>query len=204
MNPELVLVVGDLFVPQRSPDINSQFKSILTPNKVQHVLCLGNIGSQETYDWLRSLSNDFQCVKGNFDTNELPEKKCVQIGDFQIGLIHGHQILPWGDLESLSSIQREFGCDILLHGNTHQTDIKVKDGKLYINPGSISGAFSPLIEDQSPSFILMVLQGVEIVIYLYTLKDKTKKFEVSKVEYTKGAAELRTVGNEEEGEEKGE
>ena len=45
MNPELVLVVGDMFIPQRSPDITDQFKSILTPNKVQHVLCLGNIGN---------------------------------------------------------------------------------------------------------------------------------------------------------------
>ena len=36
MNPELVLVVGDMFVPQRSPDISDQFKSILIPNKLQH------------------------------------------------------------------------------------------------------------------------------------------------------------------------
>ena len=28
MNPELVLVVGDMFVPQRAPDISEQFKSI--------------------------------------------------------------------------------------------------------------------------------------------------------------------------------
>ena len=43
MNPELVLVVGDMFVPQRAPDISEQFKSILIPNKLQHVLSLGNI-----------------------------------------------------------------------------------------------------------------------------------------------------------------
>ena len=75
MNPELVLVVGDMFLPQRSPDINEQFKSILTPNKVQHVLCLGNIGNQETYDWLKSLSKDFHIVKGDFDQEDIPEKK---------------------------------------------------------------------------------------------------------------------------------
>ena len=51
MNPELVLVVGDMFVPQRSPDISDQFKSILIPNKLQHVLSLGNIGSRESNDW---------------------------------------------------------------------------------------------------------------------------------------------------------
>ena len=79
MNPELVLVVGDMFVPQRSPDINEQFKSILIPNKLQHVLSLGNIGSRESYDWLKSLSNDFHTVKGDFDEGDIPEKKLSKL-----------------------------------------------------------------------------------------------------------------------------
>ena len=201
MNPELVLVVGDMFVPQRSPDINEQFKSILIPNKLQHVLSLGNIGSRESYDWLKSLSNDFHTVKGDYDEGEIPEKKVVQIGEFKIGMIHGHQVLPWGDLEALTNIQRELGCDILLSGHTHQIDIKVKDKKFYINPGSISGAFSHLIADPNPSFVLMVLQGEEAIVYLYILNDKTQKFELSKIEFSKGANEYKMVKDEEENEE---
>ena len=202
MNPELVLVVGDMFLPQRSPDINEQFKSILTPNKVQHVLCLGNIGNQETYDWLKSLSKDFQIVKGDFDQEEDPEKKVIQIGDFNIGLIHGHQVLPWGDLDSLGMIQRSLGCDIMISGHTHKTNVIVKDNILYINPGSFTGAFSPLIEDTIPSFILMVLTGDEAIVYLYTLNDRNKKFQVNKYDYKKGADNLFHVDNEEEEEEK--
>ena len=203
MNPDLVLVVGDLFLPQRSPDISEQFKSILTPNKVQHVLCLGNVGNQETHDWLKSLSKDFHEVKGDFDqSDEIPEKKVVQIGDFNIGLIHGHQILPWGDLESLGMTQRALCCDILITGHTHKTLVEVKDNVLFINPGSFSGAFSPLIEDSIPSFVLMVLTGDEAIIYLYTLNDRTKKFEVNKYDYKKGAENLFHVENEEEDEEK--
>ena len=201
MNPELVLVVGDMFVPQRSPDINEQFKSILIPNKIQHVLSLGNIGSRESYDWLKSLSNDFHTVKGDFDEGEIPEKKVVQIGEFKIGMIHGHQVLPWGDLDALTNVQRELGCDILLSGHTHQIDIKVKDKKFYINPGSISGAFSHLIADPNPSFVLMVLQGEEAIVYLYILNDKSQKFELSKIEFSKGANEYKVVKDEEENEE---
>ena len=201
MNPELVLVVGDMFVPQRSPDINEQFKSILIPNKIQHVLSLGNIGSRESYDWLKSLSNDFHTVKGDFDEGDIPEKKVVQIGEFKIGMIHGHQVLPWGDLDALTNIQRELGCDILLSGHTHQIDIKVKDKKFYINPGSISGAFSHLIADPNPSFVLMVLQGEEAIVYLYILNDKSQKFELSKIEFSKGANEYKVVKDEEEKEE---
>ena len=202
MNPELVLVVGDMFLPQRSPDINEQFKAILTPNKVQHVLCLGNIGNQETYDWLKSLSKDFHIVKGDFDQEDIPEKKMIQIGDFNIGLIHGHQVLPWGDLESLGMVQRSLGCDILISGHTHKTNVVVKDNILYINPGSFSGAFSPLIEDTIPSFVLMVLTGDEAIVYLYTLSDRSKKFEVNKYDYKKGADNLFHVENEEDEEEK--
>ena len=201
MNPELVLVVGDMFVPQRSPDINEQFKSILIPNKLQHVLSLGNIGSRESYDWLKSLSNDFHTVKGDFDEGDIPEKKVVQIGEFKIGMIHGHQVLPWGDLDALTNIQRELGCDILLSGHTHQIDIKVKDKKFYINPGSISGAFSHLIADPNPSFVLMVLQGEEAIVYLYILNDKSQKFELSKIEFSKGANEYKVIKDEEENEE---
>ena len=201
MNPELVLVVGDMFVPQRTPDIDEQFKTILIPNKIQHVLSLGNIGSRESYDWLKSLSNDFHTVKGDFDEGDIPEKKVVQIGEFKIGMIHGHQVLPWGDLDSLTNVQRELGCDILLSGHTHQIDIKVKDKKFYINPGSISGAFSHLIADPNPSFILMVLQGEEAIIYSYILNDKNEKFELSKIEFSKGANEFKVVKDEEENEE---
>jgi vacuolar protein sorting-associated protein 29 len=201
MNPELVLVVGDMFVPQRSPDINEQFKSILIPNKLQHVLSLGNIGSRESYDWLKSLSNDFHTVKGDFDEGDIPEKKVVQIGEFKIGMIHGHQVLPWGDLDALTNVQRELGCDILLSGHTHQIGVKVKEKKFYINPGSISGAFSHLIADPNPSFILMILQGEEAIVYLYILNDKSQKFELSKIEFSKGASEYKIVKDEEENEE---
>ena len=172
MNPELVLVVGDMFVPQRSQDIDPQFKTILIPNKLQHVLSLGNIGSRESYDWLKSLSNDFHSVKGDFDEGDMPEKKVVTIGEFKIGMIHGHQILPWGNHDALSTIQRELDCDILLSGQTHEIGVKVLDNKLYINPGSISGAFSNCVADPSPSFVLMVLQGTEAIIYLYVLNDR--------------------------------
>ena len=196
-NPELVLVVGDMFVPQKSQDIDPQFKTILIPNKLQHVLSLGNIGSRESYDWLKSLSNDFHSVKGDFDEGDMPEKKLVTIGEFKIGMIHGHQVLPWGNIESLSSIQRQLDCDILLSGNTHEIDVKVADNKLYINPGSISGAFSNCVADPSPSFVLMVLQGQEAIIYLYVLNDRTQKFDVNKIEFTKGAENYKVVNDNE-------
>jgi vacuolar protein sorting-associated protein 29 len=206
MSKELVLIVSDLFIPLRTPEIDIQFRSILVPNKIQHVLCLGNVGNQETFDWLHSLSSDFHVIRGDYDINKnLPEKLSIQIGNFKIGMIHGHQIIPMGDLEILSNVQRELDCDILASGYTHQLSVNIKENKLYLNPGSISGALSPLNEDCIPSFILMVLQGEDATIYSYVLSDKTKKFEVGQMEYFRGSNELKiikAIGEEGEKEEK--
>ena len=68
-------------------------------------------------------------------------------------MIHGHQVLPWGDQEALSNVQRELGCDILLSAHTHQIEVRAKEGKFFINPGSISGAFSYSMPDPTPSFV---------------------------------------------------
>ena len=127
----------------------------------------------------------------------MPEKKLVTIGEFKIGMIHGHQILPWGDVESLSCVARELDCDIFVSGNTHQVGVKVLDNKLYINPGSISGAFSNTIADPSPSFVLMVLSGTEAIVYLYVLNDRTQKFDVNKIEYRKGEDKYKIMNDNE-------
>ena len=202
MNSEIVLLVGDMLVPQRISDISEKFKSLITPNKINHVLCLGNMGSTESYDWLKSLSNNYHCVKGDYDLDEsLPDKKCVQIGEFKIGIIHGHQIIPSGDIDSLSDIQRQLGCNILVSGFTHELNVKVKDNFLYLNPGSISGAFSPSVKDNSPSFILLALQGDIAILYLYILDNMSNNFEVKKYEYTLGSNEYKEINNDEEEEE---
>ena len=44
---EFALVIGDLHIPQRSIGVAEQFKELLLPNKMQYVLCPGNIGSKE-------------------------------------------------------------------------------------------------------------------------------------------------------------
>lgn len=196
---ELVLVVSDMNVPFKINDIPEQFKALLIPNKIQHVIALGNIGSKESYDYLKGLSSNFHAVRGDFDDSQAyPESKAINIGDFKIGMIHGHQVVPWGDLEALSVIQRQLDCDILLSGHTHTSSVNVFEGKYYINPGSISGSFSPINPDPVPSFILMVIQGDFAIVYLYELNDNNKKFEVLKMEFTKNSNELKNVNEREE------
>lgn len=73
-----------------------------------------------------------------------PEQKVVTVGSFSIGLCHGHQVVPWGDTESLAMVQRQLDVDILISGHTHRFDAFEHENKFYINPGSITGAYSAL------------------------------------------------------------
>jgi len=63
----LILIIGDLHIPSRSPALPAKFKKLLVPGKIQQTICTGNITDRETYDFLRSVSPDIHIVKGDFD-----------------------------------------------------------------------------------------------------------------------------------------
>ena len=44
----------------------------------------------------------------------------LEIEEFRIGLCHGHQVVPWGDMEALAQVQRRLDVDILVSGHTHE------------------------------------------------------------------------------------
>lgn len=73
-----------------------------------------------------------------------PEQKVVTVGQFRIGLSHGHQVVPWGDPESLALVQRQLDVDILISGHTHKFEAYEHENKFYINPGSATGAYNAL------------------------------------------------------------
>ena len=82
---------------------------------MQHVLCTGNMCTKEQHAFLKTLSPNVHIVKGDFDeVATLPDQKVVKIGNFKIGLIHGHQVVPWGDIESLASLARKVRYPLLL------------------------------------------------------------------------------------------
>jgi len=45
------------------------------------------------------------------------------------------------------------------------------DGKYFINPGSVTGAYSPQTGNIKPSFILIAVQGSDVVAFIYELID---------------------------------
>lgn len=113
----------------------------------------------------------------------LPDQKVVTVGQFRIGLCHGHQVIPWSDPKGLSLIQRQLDVDILITGQSHKFEAYENDGKFFINPGSATGAYSCLEPKITPSFVLMDIQSSTVVTYVYQLIDDEVKVE--RIEYKK-------------------
>ncbi|KAI3960824.1 hypothetical protein MKW92_052655 [Papaver armeniacum] len=182
----LVLALGDLHIPHRASDLPAKFKSMLVPGKIQHIICTGNLCIKEVHDYLKSLCPDMHITRGEYDEDaRYPETKTLTIGQFKLGLCHGHQVIPWGDLDSLAMLQRQLDVDILVTGHTHQFKAYKHEGGVVINPGSATGAYSSITYDVNPSFVLMDIDGLRVVVYVYELIDGEVK--VDKIDFKKTA-----------------
>lgn len=93
------------------------------------------------------------------------------------------QVVPWGDLDSLAMLQRQLDVDILITGHTHQFKAYKHEGGVIINPGSATGAYSSITYDVNPSFVLMDIDGLRVVVYVYELVDGEVK--VDKIDFKK-------------------
>lgn len=93
------------------------------------------------------------------------------------------KVIPWGDLDSLAMLQRQLDVDILVTGHTHQFTAYKHEGGVVINPGSASGAYSSITYDVNPSFVLMDIDALRVVVYVYELIDGEVK--VDKIDFKK-------------------
>ena len=194
INAELLLIMGDVHIPSRIDVIPDGIKSLLNSNKgkFSRIICTGDFGTLETYEWFKSLLPkskewNFNCVKNDFQETNLsfPDTLTVKSNDFKIGIINGYQIVPWGDLTALSALSKQMECDILVSGFTHLRGVFHFEGKWFVNPGTITGAFSPLTNNPKPSFMILFTLPEVATLYLYEYNQGTKQFDVSKIDLTK-------------------
>ncbi|KAI8808821.1 Metallo-dependent phosphatase-like protein [Cladochytrium replicatum] len=142
----LVLVIGDFHIPHRALELPPKFKKLLVPGKIQQILCTGNLCNREILGYLRTVASDVNLVKGDMDESlpaGTPSMRVVQHGPLKIGVLHGHQVVPQGDVQALSILARQMDVDVLVSGNTHRFEAFEYEGRFFVNPGSATGAFSP-------------------------------------------------------------
>ncbi|CAD6499516.1 BgTH12-03628 [Blumeria graminis f. sp. triticale] len=196
MTSRLVLVIADLYIPDRAIDIPAkQFKKLLTPGKIGQTLCLGNLTDKATFEYLRSIAPDLKIVKGRFDVDAttLPLSQVVTHGSLRIGFLEGFTTVAPAETDLLLAEANKLDVDVLCWAGTHRFDAYELENKFFINPGSVTGAFATSWategdEEPVPSFCLMDVQGIGLTLYVYQLRKDAMGVEsvtVEKVTYTK-------------------
>ena len=103
----------------------------------KHIFFLGD--SADDIDDLRYVYTDrnFYILSGNCDFfSSYPCVSMEKISGHSILYAHGHTYGVKESLETLVSVAKERGCDIVLYGHTHIPDITYKEGMYFVNPGS--------------------------------------------------------------------
>ena len=95
------------------------------------ILHAGDVGNPAVLDGLRAISRTV-AIRGNVDTGEwasaLPETDVVEIGQLQVYMLH--------DLARLDLDPKAAGFAAVISGHTHRPHSEVRNGVLYLNPGS--------------------------------------------------------------------
>jgi putative phosphoesterase len=184
-----VLAIGDSHIPQRAKKVPEQIISklnqITNSGKFDFILFTGDvIKAPDFLNFLKDLTkNEIIRVIGNMDYysgyQDAPVYQKISISlekhtNLIIGLIHGHQISPRGDLSQLESLAIEKSNNILISGHTHQEEvILTKKNILLLNPGSVTGAWS-FIASRNPSFIVIEINiiesNIDITLYQYDIR----------------------------------
>jgi hypothetical protein len=91
----------------------------------------GDIGSAAILDELSALA-PLIAVKGNNDRQawaaHLPETEMIRVGGVFIYVIH--------DISQLDIEPHAAGAQVIVSGHSHKPQIELRDGILYVNPGS--------------------------------------------------------------------
>ncbi|SNX84396.1 related to VPS29 - involved in vacuolar protein sorting [Melanopsichium pennsylvanicum] len=153
----LVLVIGDLHIPFRAHDLPAKFKKLLVPGKIQQIICTGNVCNTDYLHYLRTIAGDVHLVKGDYDDNpHFPSSLILNHPPLRIGVLHGHQVVPAGDTQSLAAVARAMDVDILLTGHTHRFEAFELEGRFFVNPGSATGAWHPTWPLRDPASVAVL------------------------------------------------
>lgn len=99
--------------------------------RCDYIIHGGDIGSPAILDELASLA-PLIAVKGNNDRQAwaagLPETEMIRVGGVFIYILH--------DLSKLDVDPHAAGAQVIVSGHSHKPLIQLRDGILYVNPGS--------------------------------------------------------------------
>jgi putative phosphoesterase len=98
---------------------------------VEHILHAGDVGDPAILDRLREVA-PVTAIRGNIDTHgacsELPATEVVELGGGLVYMLHS--------LAELDLNPKAASISVVVFGHSHKPSAEVRDGVLYLNPGS--------------------------------------------------------------------
>jgi len=163
-----VLVLGDTHIPSRRDSIPKEFYQYIKDAVYDLALITGDLEREsDMRDALPPLPRSF-IVVGNMDYGSSYNfHEQVQLDDFNLLLIHGTQLRPRGNIEQLWEILLQIGGDVAVHGHTHEAAIDLHKDRLFLNPGTISGATGGWGGRANASFIELEVQSSTMKVTLH-------------------------------------
>ncbi len=179
-----VLVFGDTHIPSRRDSIPEEFYQHIKDNEYDLALITGDlIRESDMRAALPPLPRSF-IVVGNMDYGSSYNfHEQIQFDDFNLLLIHGTQLRPRGSIEQLWEILQQIGGDVAVHGHTHKAAIDLYKDRLFLNPGTISGATGGWGGRADASFIELEVQSSAMKVILHQTDWRVVK--ISEIQFLK-------------------
>ncbi|MFX1484157.1 MAG: YfcE family phosphodiesterase [Promethearchaeota archaeon] len=176
-----VLVFGDAHIPTRRDSIPRAFYEHMEKTSYDVALITGDlVRESDMRSALPPLPRSFMVV-GNMDYgSQYNFHEQVQFDEFSILLLHGTQLRPRGNIEQLWEIIQEIGADVAVHGHTHKASIDLYNDRLFLNPGTISGATGGWGGKTDASFIELCVNKNELEVRLFYTDWKIVKESVTR------------------------
>ncbi|MFW9788050.1 MAG: YfcE family phosphodiesterase [Candidatus Thorarchaeota archaeon] len=178
-----ILVFGDAHIPSRRDAIPEAFYHRIEQTSYDMALITGDLVREaEMRKALPPLPRSF-IVIGNMDySSQYNFHEQVQLDSFNVLLIHGTQLRPRGNIKQLWEITQQIDADVAIHGHTHTVSIDLHKDKLFLNPGTISGATGGWAGRTDASFMELEVNEDTLLIKQYLtdwkiLKESTAQFQ---------------------------
>ncbi|ADM27100.1 phosphodiesterase, MJ0936 family [Ignisphaera aggregans DSM 17230] len=180
-----ILVMSDSHIPDRAFEIPSKIRLFIEREKYDIVVHAGDFTDYKVIEYVRTLGKETYMVQGNMDYIDLPEKEIFDAYGINIGVIHGDQVYPRGNISKLSRIAKELNARILISGHTHTPNIAFDSGILHLNPGSITGVWGGGGGSMTPTFIVLTISSDgHVTIDIYALEDDLKLYRREYIKFS--------------------
>ncbi|MFX1578935.1 MAG: YfcE family phosphodiesterase [Promethearchaeota archaeon] len=186
-----VLVFGDTHIPSRRDSIPKEFYDHIEDTNYDLALITGDLVREaEMRSALPPLPRSF-IVIGNMDYgSQYNFHEQIQLDNFNVLLLHGTQLRPRGNIDQLWEITQQIDADVAIHGHTHTASIELHRDRLFLNPGTISGATGGWAGRTDASFIELEVSRSDLLVRLFQtdwkmLKESTVSFKKQETKIVK-------------------